>query len=274
MRTDDYPPQEPFTEIGARYHEVVSSWVPVDGGIDVVHGENPYQSLSVYASSKPTGDVLCFMHGGGWTNGYKEWMSFMAPALTQHGVTFVTLGYRLAPAHVFPAGFDDCLDGVAWVHDNIHRHSGDPRRIFLGGHSAGAHYAALATLRQDWQAERGLPTNVVRGALPISGTYLFGHDSGLSMRPRFLGAANDAEERASPINYVHAGAAPFLLTTGDRDFPHLMVQCRDFESRLRAAAVEVESMVLNDCDHLGASYASGEIAGQWPLRAAAFMRRA
>ena len=166
MSPEAYPTQEPFTEIGARYHEEVMSRLSTGDSHEIVHGDDPYQSLCVHRSNAPTGDVLCVMHGGGWTNGYKEWMSFMAPALTRLGVTFVTLGYRLAPAHVFPSGFDDCLDGIAWVYENIEEHGGDANRIFLGGHSAGGHYAALAALRQDWQSDRRLPPNAVRGALP------------------------------------------------------------------------------------------------------------
>ena len=74
------------------------------------------------------------MHGGGWTNGYKEWMAFMAPAFTAAGVTFATVGYRLAPKNLFPAGVDDAIAALAWLHDNAAAFDCDPARIFLGGH--------------------------------------------------------------------------------------------------------------------------------------------
>ena len=174
MQPDDYPPQEPFTEIGARYHDTVMRRV-VDGH-EVVHGGDPYQSLVVLAPGQPNGDVLCVMHGGGWTNGYKEWMTFMAPALNAHGVILVSLGYRLAPAHVFPAGLVDCQDGVRWVYRSIAEFGGDPGRLHVGGHSAGGHYCSLLALGRDWQTPRDLPENVIKGALPVSGTYYFGAD--------------------------------------------------------------------------------------------------
>ena len=273
MQAEDYPAQEPFTDIGARYHAEVMRRTRPDAGYEVTHGADPYQSLCVYKAENPTGDVLCVMHGGGWTNGYKEWMAFMAGAFVRQGVTFVTLGYRLAPQHVFPAGFEDCLDALAWVYGNIEALGGDRRRIFMSGHSAGGHYAALAALREDWQGARGLPSDVIRAALPISGTYYFGEGSGLSMRPRFLGEAEGVEARASPLSFVRANAPPFLLAVGDGDFPHLITQCQVFESKLRDAGVPVSCITLEGCDHLGASYASGEIEGEWPRQAVEFMRQ-
>lgn len=244
-------------------------------GIEVMLGGDPYRSLAVYPAAEPNGDVLCLMHGGGWTNGYKEWMAFMAPALNARGVTAVSLGYRLAPQHVFPAGYEDCLDGVAWVHGAIAEHGGLPERIFVGGHSAGGHLAALMTLRRDWQAPRGLPPTAIRGALPISGTYLFGPDSGLSMRPRFLGPEGSGTERdASPMTYIRGDAPPFLVAWGEKDFPHLIAQAKNFVEALTRAGVAVESIELAGCDHLGASYASGEPDGAWVEAAVAFMKRA
>lgn len=272
MQIEQYPAQEPFTDIGARYHAEVMQRADGTQGREVQHGDNPYQSLMVFPAQQPVGDVLCMMHGGGWTNGYKEWMSFMAPALNARGVTFVSLGYRLAPTHVFPAGFEDCLDGMAWVYENIAEHGGDPERIFVSGHSAGGHYASLAALRQDWQQARQVPVNVVKGALPISGTYYFGADSGLSMRPRFLGAEQgDREAAATPMNFIHGGAPAFLVAHGEKDFPHLVRQAGTFVRALADNDVSAALLELADCDHLGASYASGDAGGSWIEKAVEFM---
>ena len=88
-----------------------------------------------------------------------------------------------------------------WLEQNLAEwkaeHGGDPGRLFVGGHSAGGHLAALAALSKGWTEQRGLPDTVIRGALPISGTYLFGPDSGLSMRPRFLGPADSGHDQAA-----------------------------------------------------------------------------
>jgi acetyl esterase/lipase len=270
---DQYPPQEPFTAIGARYHDEVLRRGASVGGVEFRYGADPYCSLTIVPAKEPTGDVLVVFHGGGWTNGYKEWMLFMAPALNALGVTFVTAGYRLAPQHVFPVQRDDAFDAIAAVYRSIAAHGGRPDRIFVGGHSAGGHLAALTALSEGWTAERDVPANVIRGALPISGTYLFGDASGLAMRPRFLGPeANGADQEASPLHHVRPGAPPFFVSYGSDDFPHLRRQAQDFVAALQVQGNDVTACELPGCDHLGASYASGEPASGWSSKAAAWMR--
>ena len=89
---ESYPPQEPFTEIGGEYHLRVQELGADVAGSSFAYGDDPYQEVAVFPASKPDGRVVVFMHGGGWTNGYKEWMAFMAPALNAIGITFVSLG--------------------------------------------------------------------------------------------------------------------------------------------------------------------------------------
>ena len=275
MRIDAYPPQEPLSPLGRGYHDrVMARGAGVDGH-EFAYGDDPYRALTVFPAAAPSGDVLVFFHGGGWTSGWKEWMHFMAPALNAEGVTFVSAGYRLAPQHVFPTGADDAADAVAWVHAHIAEHGGDPARLFVGGHSAGAHYASLLAVTSAWRRARGLPPDVVRGALPVSGTYRFGADSGLSMRPRFLGpeGPNDAADAASPLRRIEADAsAPHLVTHGSRDFAHLVVQASQMIEALGAVGVRTDLHILEGADHFEASLAAGDVASGWPARAAAWMR--
>ena len=271
MRPEDYPPQESFSPLGQRYHEAVTARGAGVSGSAFGFGDDPYQSLLVYPAERPSGDVLAFVHGGGWTNGYKDWMAFMAPGLTAKGVTFVSIGYRLAPQHLFPAGLEDVAAGLAWVHREIAGHGGDPGRLFVGGHSAGGHYTSLLALRDDWQAARGLPPALLRGCLPVSGVFDFGPESGMSMRPRFLGAEGN-EGPASPIRHIGVAPPPFFIAYGEKDFPHLVVQAGVMAEALVAAGGEVETMMLPGCDHLEASYASGDPDGAWVTRAVAWMR--
>ncbi len=272
MRIEDYPPQEPFSPVGARYHEEAMRRGAGVTGVEAPYGPDPYQSLLIRRADRPTGTVLAMIHGGGWTNGYKEWLAFMAPALNARGVTFVSIGYRLAPSHVFPAAYQDCADGVARIHAVIRAHGGDPARIFIGGHSAGGHYASLLGVMTDWQKPRGLPRDVVKGCLPISGTYYFGEGSGLSMRPRFLGPAGTATEiAASPIRHIEPGVPPFLIAYGSADFPHLVRQAGELAAALRKADIAATELSLEGSDHFQASYVSGDPAGPWIEQACHFM---
>lgn len=273
MRIEDYPPQEPFSAFAQPYaDEVMRRGGDIEPTAEVRYGDDPYQSIAIHAAANPNGTVFAFVHGGGWTSGYKEHMNFMAPAFTSAGVTFCSIGYRLAPQNMFPTGLADVADGLAWVYKNIFQHGGNPDRLFIGGHSAGGHYTALLALTADWQAMRDIPVSVVRGCLPISGVYQFGEGSGLSMRPRFLGPENsETDRRASPSSYVTADAPPFLLAYGTEDFPHLRDQADTIETALAREGCDVAKIVFDGRDHFGASLAGGEPDGPWVSRALDWM---
>ena len=136
--------------------------------------------------------------------------------------------------------------------------------------------AALLAVTSAWGAARGLPAQLLKGCLPLSGVYRFGAESGLSVRPRFLGT-NDVERidrEASPIACIEPEACPpFLLTYGSRDFPHLVTQAVQMKAALEAAGVPVQSHILEGADHFEVSVASGGHPAGWPALAAAWMRQ-
>ena len=269
MHIEDYPPQEPLSEVGRAFAEEVMRRAAGVEGTEQFYGDDPYQGITLHAPANPNGSVLAFVHGGGWTSGYKEHLDFMAPAFTDAGVVFASIGYRLAPRHVFPTGANDVASGIAWLHRHVAEYGGDPSRLFIGGHSAGGHYTALLAVRRDWQAALGLPEGVVRGCLPISGVYRFGEGSGLSAQPRFLGPEEN-DGPASPIHNIDA-TPPFLLAHGGDDFPHLMVQAEAMEGALADAGGDVERIALEGRNHFSACYAGGETDGPWVGRALAWM---
>lgn len=275
MRLEDYPPQEPFSDFAKPYAaEVMRRGAGVVPTAEVQYGDDPYRSIAIHAAAEPTGDVFAFVHGGGWTSGYKEHMNFMAPGFTAAGVTFCSIGYRLAPQHMFPTGLEDVADAIAWIYGNIAQHGGDPNRLFIGGHSAGGHYTSLLALTADWQQARGLPADAVKGCLPISGVYQFGERSGLTMRPRFLGPEDAGTDRvASPLSHVSANAPPFLIAYGTEDFPHLREQAERMVEALSAAGIATAKIILDGRDHFGASLAGGEPDGPWVPRAIDWMMK-
>jgi acetyl esterase/lipase len=258
VKLADYPPQEPLSEAGTAYS--AECWRRSEGirYREAAFGPDPYQRLLVFEPEKPKGTALLFWHGGGWTSGYKEWMGFMAPAFNAAGVTFVSAGYRLAPQHFFPAGLDDCESALRWVSENIQG------KLFIGGHSAGGHYAALIAARHG--------KNRVLGCLPISGVYEFGEGSGLGQRPRFLGPDPATERLASPRYQLAPPLPPFLVACGSRDFPHLIPQAQRFIDAVRAAGGEAEGLEMPERTHFTASYAGGEAGGPWVPAALAFMK--
>ncbi len=265
----DYPAQEPFSEAGEKYAAEVMQMGSDVAGEDHSYGDDPYQSLSLLVPNNPNGTVLAFVHGGGWTSGYKEHMNFMAPPMLEAGIIFISIGYRLAPQHLFPAGVDDIADALASIYERIEKFGGNPERIFVGGHSAGGHYSSLLAVRSDWQAARGVPASIIRGCLPISGVYDFAEGNGMSMRPQFLGDG-DTEIAASPLHNI-AQTPPFLMAHGSEDFPHLMSQAETMEVALKDAGGDVSRLVLDGRNHFSASYAGGEGDGPWVPKAIQWM---
>lgn len=268
----DYPPQGPFSPIGEIYHAKAQTLGAGIAGLSFAYGPSPYQEVAVFTAAKPDGRVLVFMHGGGWTNGYKEWMAFMAPPLNEAGVTFVSADYRLAPANLWPDGRDDAAAALAWVHAHIGEYGGDPGRIHLGGHSAGGHYASWLAVNTDWQDGVGVPADIVKGCLPVSGVYDFTPGNGMPVKPRFLGDDPATEVAASPLHTIAGTPPPFLVAWGDNDFPQLMKQAGQMVAALEAAGGAVTAIEMPGCDHAEASFVCRDPAGPWLPAALDFMR--
>jgi acetyl esterase/lipase len=264
MRPEDYPAQEPVSAFAQSYTEDLIRRVDLNSGDNCFYGADPYQTIALFRPKHPNGAILAFMHGGGWTNGYKEMMGYMAPAFTNRGVLFASIGYRLAPRHPWPACFEDAADAIAWLARNAATYGGNAKRVFVGGRSAGGHLASLLAVRKDWQTKRGLAPDILRGCISVSGVYLFGDGSGLSKRPQFLGPPEQANEAAaSPLRQIQGVPAPFFMSWGENDFPHLIKQAVSMTTALQASGGSVETMILPGCDHLGTSRPTGDPDGPW-----------
>lgn len=285
MSFEDLPPLPALLNPGAdEYAEriVAASKAAMQGTrclLDQPYGEDYWQKVDIYlpASSdraKPW-PVLCYFHGGAWSNGCKEWMGFMAPGLVQVPAIFVSISYRLAPAARMPAIVADCADAVAWIYRHVGAHGGDPHRLFLGGHSAGGHLAALLALRHDLLASRGVPNEALRGAFTTSGSY--------DLRPRQDAAATqqhllhrvleapDAGWEWSPLRYAEGNRLPFLVTWGESDFPRLMEQGSAFVASLEQQPGRVERMVVPGTGHFTVNEHAAADGNAWLRTVAQWM---
>src|SRR3712207_3414863 len=117
--------------------------------------------------------VVVFFYGGRWESGDRGDYLFAAQGLVSQGFVAVVPDYRLHPEVGFAGFMADGAAAVRWVRDNIAGFGGDPAQIFLMGHSAGAHIAALLALDERWLADQGLPRGTVRGAIGLAGPYDF-----------------------------------------------------------------------------------------------------
>lgn len=272
MNLSDYPPQEPLSDFGQRYHALCLARSNGIQGEEHAYGrEHPCQSLMVFPAAEPSGACLLFMFGGGWTNGYKEQMAFVAPGLNKRGVTVVSVGYRLAPEFVFPDLIADIRSAFGWVFRHAETYAIDVRQIHLGGHSAGGHLASIASSSLQWLSTIA-PEARIAGCLPISATFDFTPGNGLSMRPRFLGPKESQwDVPASPLFNMQDTRVPFLVAYGQSDFPHLIDQAAKFAMVRRHFGGVVEVLEIPGADHLTAATDGASPDGPWPEIAARFM---
>lgn len=194
--------------------------------------KDPYrQERCVLDIHAPTGaknlPVLIWFHGGGLTEGDK---TSTPGELFQQGFVVVTPNYRLIPSATPINTVEDASAAVAWVFAHIQEYGGDPRRIFLSGHSAGAYLSTLITLDSSWLAARQIDANKIAGLIPFS-SQMGPHSS---FRPA---PGTTTLESYAPLSHARADAPPILLLIGDRDkdIPGRYPQNTDMLARLKTA---------------------------------------
>lgn len=194
-----------------------SAFGPYERTADLAYGTDPRQQLDVYVPETTVAEprtVVVFIHGGSWETGSKDQYRFVGSSLAEQGFIAVLPSYRLSPAVRFPVFVEDAAQAVAWTFHNIGRYGGNPQRVFIMGHSAGAHIALLLTLDRRYLAAAGVSADDLRGAIGLSGPYDFKIDSDL-LRSVF-GSAPDLRQ-TQPAHFVRGDAPPLLLIHGTAD---------------------------------------------------------
>lgn len=216
----------------------------------VRYASGPRQELDMYAPArKRPAPVVVFIHGGGWTTGSKSEYRFVAAALAKRGFLAVVPDYRLFPEVRFPAFLQDNAAAVAWTSANVAQYGGDPRRIFLMGHSAGAYNAAMLTLDKQWLGAAGLdPDRDITGTIGLAGPYDFLplHDPELE----HIFAPMSDLRLTQPITFARGDAPPMFLSTGTAD---QIVRPRNTEhlaAAIRRDGGRVEERVYPGVNHV------------------------
>ena len=202
--------------------DVLNSLYPGDRGVvrvasGVRFKPGPRGRLDVWALPRTDQrrPVLVFFYGGGWAKGAREEYGFVAKAYAARGFVVVVPDYRLVPEVRFPSFLEDAAAAVRWTQDNIARHGGDPSRVVLAGHSAGAYLAVMLALNPRYLTDAGAKPDVVRAAAGLAGPYDF--------YPFDKKRSIDAMARApdplatQPITFARADAPPLWLATGSAD---------------------------------------------------------
>ena len=188
--------------------------------------------------------VLFFIHGGGWTGGSRSGFDRIGRTFAKNGVAFVSTGYRLSPKVKHPAHIEDVARGFAWTVANIGKYGGNPEQIFVSGHSAGGHLAALLATDDDYlKAEKLSPSNI-KGVIPVSGVFVIS-----PRRKNVFGDDAAVCKKASPQSHVRDGLPPFLILYGDGERNGLGRQAEAFAPALKGHKVEATVVVGKDRNH-------------------------
>lgn len=196
----------------------VNRLTPGDGGVKRIvtgaaFGSDARQRLDVWAPENAAANlpVIVFYYGGSWNSGDREGYGFAARALAARGFLVVVPDYRLVPQARWPAFVQDGAAAIKWVAANIAGHGGDPARIGVMGHSAGAHIALLLSLDRRWGV-----ADDIKAAVGLAGPYDFRPFEPGGAAEAALGSAPDLAD-TQPIHFARPDAPPLLLLHGDED---------------------------------------------------------
>jgi acetyl esterase/lipase len=233
------------------------------------------QTLDVYASSEGQNlPVIVWIHGGGWRQGDKAAVHHKPAAFAKKGFVFVSINYRLAPEVTVKEMTGDIATAIRWVRDHAADYGGSPNSIFVAGHSAGAHLAALVCTDHRYLGAEGVPLSAIKGCIPVDTAAYDVVERAKAAPPRRVqGAQNvfgsdEAIHRdLSPLANVakDKGIPPFLiLHVADR--PDSRTQSQAFAKALQAAGVEVEVVAAAGKTHGTINQDLG-LAGDEPTKA-------
>ena len=207
---------------------------------DLAYGDLPAQKLDLYTSATvPPKGVVVFVHGGYWDSGDKSEYPFVADSLTAQGFMTVIMNYRLVPEVTFPSYAEDVALAVAWVFSNIANYGGDPNEVFLMGHSAGAHIAALVAYDEHYLEALGASTKLA-GFVGLAGPYDFLPLAPDDVRSKAALGPEDAWAQTQPINFVDGGEPPAFIAAGLKDTTVNPNNSLRFVKRIEASGGEVE----------------------------------
>jgi acetyl esterase/lipase len=229
----------------------ISPEVEVRAGLtyrDGPEAEADKHKLDVYSpKGKPGAPVLFFIHGGSWKSGDRSYYPPLGNRYAREGFVTVVPSYRLAPKFPHPAQIEDVAAAFAWTVNHVAESGGDTNRIYVAGHSAGGHLAALLSLDERHLAAYHLSPARIRGVLAMSGVYDLANSEG---QEAVFGKDPETRRAASPLFHVSKSAPPFLVSYCEWDYFSLPGQARMFCHALEQAKIKSELVYIPGQNHL------------------------
>jgi arylformamidase len=213
---------------------------------DVPFGPTPPEHLDIYPADVRNAPVHVFIHGGYWRAFSSKDFAFVAEGLNARGITAVLVNYALCPEVRIGEIVRQCRAALAWTWKNAADFGADPNRLTVSGHSAGGHLTAMM-LATDWSGF-GLPADVIKAAVPISGLYDLGPFPHSFLQPMLQ--LDEAQVRSeSPLLQEVRASCPVLVAVGGAESAEFHRQAETYVAHLKAAGLAVEYDDLGEHDH-------------------------
>lgn len=215
--------------------------------VDLRFGPGEEETLDLFLPAERTGAPLhVFIHGGYWQQLSKNESCFAAPAFQQHGSAFAALNYTLAPSQTLSGIVEEVRRAIAWLYRNADRLELDRERIFVSGHSAGAHLAMML-LVTDWPA-LDLPPDIVKGVCAVSGIFDL-EPVRLTYVNEMVGMDADEARRNSPVLQELTHSSPLIFAYGDNETGEFKRQSEEYAARLRDDGIPVTLREIENRNH-------------------------
>ncbi len=225
--------------------------------VPYVNDSNPRGQLDIYSPAKKDKPfpVLVHIHGGGWRRGDKKITKATGMFYASKGILFIAPNYRLSPKDIHPTHVEDCATALAWVFNHVAELDGDRNRIFLSGHSAGAHLAALLGTNQKYLQKHNIKTSDLSGVIPVdSASFNLLSNDNEKLVKRLIKQAFGSDEQALKE------ASPFYNITNKVNYPKFLIfnttnrksaamGGKKFADKLRSMGCNAQFVPVDDHTH-------------------------
>ncbi len=221
--------------------------VDLQNATNIAYGPTLDEYVDIFPAAEPNAPVFVFLHGGYWKSLSAKEFSFVARGLVTSGITVVVGNYSICPNVTIDEIVRQARAMVAWVYKNISNYNGNPNKLFVCGHSAGAHLGAMCILT-DWTKAYGLPSDVIAGGIMISGLFDLEPLRSSFLQPD-LRLNRGQIQRNSPQYFVHRVSSHLLISYGDNEPLEFSRQSDDFFEACKAEGNQVSLQIQSDCNH-------------------------
>lgn len=237
-------------EVIARYaSESVAVRTRIGEPQRAAYGPSDVESLEIYRTTSEAAPIFVFIHGGAWRAGAARNYGFAAPTFLDAGAHYIVLDFtNVQDVHGdISIMVEQVRRALAWVHRHAESFGGDKSRLYIGGHSSGAHIASTCLIT-DWARDYGLPNDLIKGALCSSGVYDM-KSVRLSARNAYLMLDDEREEKLSAQRHIAHIRCPVIVSAGTLESPEFLRQAHAFSTGIRAAGGHVQEIVGKGYNH-------------------------